>query len=435
MPHSSQQDSAREQLFRKLARRLAPFLMLLYFIAYLDRVNLSFAALTMNRDLGIGPRLFGLGSGIFFFGYLLLEVPSNLILQRVGARRWIARIMISWGIVAVCMALVRGPASYLSLRFLLGVAEAGFFPGIILYLTYWLPSAERTRLNALFILAIPLSSVIGSPLSSYLLELDGKLGLAGWQWLFILEGIPAILLGLVVLFALPDGPEKASFLTSGEREEIARSLERERKSQPPHHFGLQAALVSPVVLLLSFVYFGLMLGLYGLGFWIPKILANLGLSVRLTGWSTALPYAIGALMMWFWSRNSDRTGERLWHLILAMVVSAAGIALAGFSHEIVLATVGFAMGAGGVFAGMPVFWTMASRRLEGSAAAGGIALINSLGNLGGFVGSFAMGWLRQATQSYASGLFAIASSLLVCAAVAWLSQRATKPSNSLNPEP
>jgi MFS transporter, ACS family, tartrate transporter len=415
-------------LFRKLARRLSPFLMLLYLVAYLDRVNLSFAALTMNQDLGIGPRMFGLGSGIFFVGYLLLEVPSNLALERFGARRWIARIMISWGIVSSMMALTHGPISYLSLRFLLGVAEAGFFPGIILYLTYWLPAAERTRLNALFILAIPIASVVGAPLSTALLQLDGRLGLAGWQWLFLLEGLPAVVLGFVVLRLLPDGPADARFLTADEKQRLQDLLARERSSPPQQHAGLRQTalwqtLTSPGVLALSLVYFGLMIGLYGLGFWIPKILVQRGLSVRLAGWSTAIPYALGAVLMWLWSRHSDRTRERLWHIVIAAAAGAAGVALAGLADNGVLATLGFALGAGGVFAAMPAFWTYAARTLEGQAAAGGIAMINSLGNLGGFVGPFVMGWLRQSTGAYTSGLFAVAGFLLLAAVVAWLQGR------------
>jgi ACS family tartrate transporter-like MFS transporter len=406
-------------LFRKLARRLSPFLMLLYLVAYLDRVNLSFAALTMNPDLEIGPRMFGLGSGIFFVGYLLLEVPSNLALERFGARRWIARIMISWGIVSSMMALAHGPVSYLSLRFLLGVAEAGFFPGIILYLTYWLPAAERTRLNALFILAIPIASVVGAPLSTALLQLDHRLGLAGWQWLFLLEGLPAVVLGFAVLRLLPDGPADALFLTAEEKQRLQDLLARERSSAPQKHAGLKQTLTSPGVLALSAVYFGLMIGLYGLGFWIPKILAQRGLSVRLAGWSTAIPYALGAVLMWLWSRHSDRTRERLWHIVIAAASGAAGVALAGLADNVVLATLGFALGAGGVFAAMPAFWTYAARKLEGQAAGAGIAMINSLGNLGGFVGPFVMGWLRQSTGAYTSGLFAVAAFLLLGAVVAW----------------
>lgn len=404
-------------LFRKLARRLMPFLMLLYLAAYVDRVNLSYAALTMNQDLGISPRMFGLGSGIFFLGYLLLEVPSNLALRRFGARRWIARIMISWGVVSAAMALTRGPTSYLCLRLLLGVAEAGFFPGIILYLTYWLPAAQRTRLNALFLLAIPMSTVLGSPLSTGLLMLDQAWGLAGWQWLFLLEGIPAVVLGAVVLRVLPDGPEQARFLTIDEKARVRRMLEQE-PAAPAKHASLKQALLNRRVLALSVVYFGLMIGLYGLGFWIPRMLTRMGLSLRATGWTTVLPYAFGAALMWWWSRHADRTRERLWHLVIAGAVAAAGVAVAALAHHVVLAVVGFSLGAGGVFAAMPVFWTLAARGLEGRAAAGGIALINSLGNLGGFVGPFVMGWLRQSTGAYASGLFAVAGFLLLSAVVA-----------------
>ena len=405
-------------LFRKFARRLMPFLMLLYLVAYLDRVNLSYAALTMNQDLGISARMFGLGSGIFFVGYLLLEVPSNLALRRFGARRWIARIMISWGVVSAMMALTRGPASYLALRFLLGVTEAGFFPGIILYLTYWLPAAQRTRLNALFLLAIPVSSVIGSPLSTSVLELNRSLGLAGWQWLFLLEGLPAVVLGLMVLRLLPDGPEQARFLTGEEKQRVRRMLAQEQAASPPHN-SLRQALMNRGVLALSAVYFGLMIGLYGLGFWIPKMLTHLGLSLRMAGWTTVLPYAFGAALMWLWNRRANSVREQVWRLVIAGIVAAAGVGMAALAHHIVLAVAGFSLGAGGVFAAMPVFWTLASRGLEGEAAAGGIALINSLGNLGGFVGPFLMGWLRQSTGAYVSGLFAVAGFLLLAAMVAW----------------
>ena len=409
-------------LYRKISRRLVPFLVLLYLVAFLDRVNVSFAALTMNRDLHIGEGLFGLAAGMFFLGYFLFEVPSNLMLERVGARRWIMILMIAWGIVSVATAFVRGPNSYIALRFLLGLAEAGFYPGVILYLTYWLPPKVRSSVMALFVAAVPLSSVVGAPVSTQILLLDQALGLKGWQWVFVAEGAPAILLGLVAFFVLVDKPEHVNWLSAEEKQMLTADL---RQAQPVghghEHSFLQMFTAQPSVYGWSLAYFLLMVGLYALGFWIPKVLTSRGMSLQSLSWAAALPYVAAAVGMIAWSRNSDRLGERRFHLVLAYAMAAVGFVLAAYAPNPAVALVGFALGATGVLAAMPVFWSASTTLLAGPMVAAHIALINSIGNLGGFLGPVLMGWLRQTTHSYVIGLATIALFLAAGALMAaWL---------------
>lgn len=402
-----------EPVYKKIATRLVPFLMLLYFIAFLDRVNISFAALTMNQDIGISERNFGVAAGIFFLGYFLFEVPSNVILVRLGARRWIAIIMVLWGALSFATAFVHTPTQYLVLRFLLGVAESGFYPGIILYLTFWLPSTVRSSLMAMFITAIPISGMVGSPISARILLLDQMAGLRGWQWLFIIEGIPAILLGLMSYAVLADGPRNVSWLTSEEKQKIAQDIAEEVMPSHRARSTIQALRNRPTVFGFSFAYFALMVGLYGIGFWIPKLLQMRGVNLLNTGWLTAIPYLVGIVGMIVWSRRSDKYQERAKHLTIAYAIAATGLLTAIFAPTIAVAILGFSLGALGVFAAMPVFWSASTLCLAGPMVGVYIAVINSIGNLGGFVGPSVMGWLAQATHSFAAGLASIAICLFI----------------------
>jgi MFS transporter, ACS family, tartrate transporter len=386
-----------ESASRKIAWRLIPYLMLCYFVAYLDRVNLGFAALTFKGDLGFGDAVFGLGAGIFFAGYFIFEVPSNIVLEKVGARVWIARIMVTWGLVSAAMAFVQGETSFYIVRFLLGVAEAGFFPGIILYLTYWYTSAERAKMIGLFMVAIALSSIVGSPLSAFILaNMGGLQDLKGWQWLFIIEAMPAIVLGAVTYFYLTDRPADASWLTPEERQGVTQRLAAEKASREAvRKFSVGQALTNPRVLGLALVYFGIVTGLYGLGFWLPQIVKAFGLSTSMTGWVVAIPYVFSAIVMVLWSRHSDRTGERVWHVAVAAFLGGAGLIAGAYLGDPVLAMAALTLGSIGTFAALPTFWTLPTALLTGTAAAAGIALINSIGNLGGFAGPYLVGWIRE----------------------------------------
>src|SRR5579871_2518035 len=346
-----------EPLYRTIARHLVPFLMVLYLVAYLDRVNIGFAALTMNRDLHIDPRLYGLAAGMFFLGYFIFELPSNLMLLRTGARRWIMVIMVAWGLVSVATAFAQGPGSYIALRFLLGAAEAGFYPGVILYLTFWLPPAVRSGVMAMFIAANPLSSIVGAPISAHILLLDNFLGLKGWQWLFILEGAPAILLGAVVLFLLPDGPGHARWLTDEQKAQLQSDL---GVTVSVYHSSNQHSLfdaftAQPRVYGWSLAYFLLMLGNYVLNFWIPTVLASHGIGLRSLGWLTALPYVAGVIGMIVWSRRSDRRKERRFHLAVGYTAGALGFLIAGVAPNATIATIGFTIAALGILSALPIF--------------------------------------------------------------------------------
>ena len=393
----------------KVSWRLIPFMVLLYFVAFLDRVNVGFAALTMNKDLGLTATVFGNGAGIFFIGYFIFEVPSNVALEKFGARMWIARIMITWGIISGLMALTKGPISFYTLRFLLGIAEAGFFPGMILYLTYWFPSAYRAKIVGCFLLAIPISSIIGAPISTALLG-TSILGLKGWQSLFILEALPALVLGVVVLFFMTDKPEKAHWLTPAERDWLSRVLQAERKTRESvHHYTLGQALMNPRVVLFGLMYFGIVIGLYGFSFWLPQIIKGFGgLSNWQVGLITMIPSAFAAAAMYLWGRHSDKTGERVWHVFLPAIIGGTSLAISGFlTGTPALALVALTIGAMGIYAALPTFWTLPTAMLSGTAAAGGIALINSIGNLGGYFGPSFMGYLKDWTKSHTYGLIGL----------------------------
>ena len=410
---------ALQPLFRRISLRVAPLVMLLYFVAFLDRVNIGFASLTMNRDLGISDTVYGFAAGIFFIGYLLFAVPSNAMLAKIGAPRWIAFLMVAWGLVGCCMAFVHGPVLYVILRLLLGAAESGFLPAIVFYLTCWLPNSARAGILALLYLAIPLSSVIGSPISAAILGLNGAGGLAGWKWLFLLEALPAVLLGLAVPWLLDAGPSTAAWLSTSEKQDLALSMEREAEQTATLTAGeRQSALAHALTLAqLALTYFALMIGLYELGFWTPRLIASHGVGLGSLGWLNALPYAVGAVGMLPWCSLSDRRGERRWTLALSFTLAAVGFAVSGAAHALPLILLGLSLASFGVYVSMPVFWAAASHRLGPAAAALGIAVINSVGNVGGFLGPYATGWLLSHTHSYAAGLFATAAALVVGALV------------------
>jgi MFS transporter, ACS family, tartrate transporter len=400
----------------KVAFRIVPFIMLLYFIAYLDRVNIGFAALTMNKDLGFSPAVFGFGAGIFFWGYFLFEVPSNIILEKVGARLWIARVMITWGLVSGVMVFVWDSTSFNVLRFLLGAAEAGFFPGIILYLSYWFPAHRRAAVTSLFMAAAPISVVLGSPVSSALLELHGIGGLRGWQWVFILEAVPAVVLGIVVLFYMTDKPEKARWLADDERTWLVETMntERSKKAATAHH-SIWRGLADLRVLALSLVYFGTSAGLYTLGIWAPQIIKGFGLTNMQVGFFNAIPPTVAVIAMYLWSWHSDHQNERTWHVVLACLAAAVGLALAGVSSTALAVITALTLVNIGISAAKPPLWSMPTLFLSGPAAAAGIATINSIGNLGGFVGPAMIGWIKDLTGSFLGGLYFVAGLLVVSA--------------------
>ncbi len=399
----------------RVTRRLAGFGFICYVVAYLDRVNIGFAASALRHDLHLSGSAYGVGAGLFFVGYCLFEIPSNLILERVGARLWIARIMILWGLVSIATMFVRGGATFYAARVLLGVAEAGFFPGMVLYLTYWIPASDRARVGALFMTAAPVSFIIGAPVSDGLLRLDGTLGLHGWQWLFVAEGLPAVLLGVAALFVLTDRPEQAAWLAPDERAWLVRRMEEDRASRRAARGSMTAAFAAPKVWLLSTVYFLNTLVTYGVFLWFPTILRDAagGGGMRLTLLS-AIPFAAALIAMVLIGRHSDRTGERKGHVAACALTGAAGLVVAIlFPRNVPLLIAGFTLSQVGQRSVMSVFWAMPPILLAGTAAAAGIALINAVGNLGGFVGPTVMGALRQGTGAYTVGLIVLACALVV----------------------
>ena len=412
---------------RAISLRLIPFLVLAYFFSYLDRVNLGFAALTMNTELKFSPTIFAWGAGIFFIGYFIFEVPSNLALEKFGASRWIARIMVTWGIISALMALVSGVWSFYALRFLLGVAEAGFFPGIILYLTYWYPAKYRARFLAAFAIAVPVSTVIGAPISGLLLGLDGAMGLKGWQWLFVIEGVPSVVLGVVSWFYLTDRPAKADWLTAEQKGWLSSKLAGEiAAKQAAAHLTLGQALASPKVITLSLIYFGFVGALYGMQFWLPQIVKAFGFSNAQTGFVTAVPYLFGSVAMVFWARHSDATRERVAHVGLPLLLTAAALAVCGYMDNPYFTMVALVVAAIGTFCTFALFWTLPTAWLSGSAPAGAIALINSIGNLAGFGGPYLIGWVKEATGSTSTGLLVLAVLPLVGGLLVFLGGHETK---------
>jgi MFS transporter, ACS family, tartrate transporter len=410
---------------RAATLKLLPFLFVLFICNYLDRTNVAIAALQMNRDLHFSNSAYGFGSGVFFLGYAVFEVPSNLILARVGARRWIARIMVTWGIIAAAMMFVRTPGQFYALRILLGVAEAGFFPGMVYYLSDWFPAAQRARVLSRFLTAVPLAGALGNPISAWLLRLDGWHGLAGWQWLFLLEGIPSVLLGVVVLFVLADRPADARWLTAEQRAWLTARLERDaEESRAPHGMSAMRALVYPVVWIVSILYFLSLTTSYGYLFWAPTLIKDaLGSSNTMTGIVTgAIACVATAAMVWVGAR-SDRTGERYIHAAASLVVAAVGCLGAALLPGAWPRVVSLALVPIGVYAFLGPFWCIPSALLRGTAAAAGIALVNSLGNLGGFAGPYTLGMLRDATGSTTGALIVLAIVALGAAALCLLLRR------------
>jgi len=403
--------------FRKAAWRLVPFLTFAYLLNYMDRNNVGFAALTMNADTGLTATQFGFGAGLLFFSYSAFEIPSNIALYRYGARTWIARIMITWGIVSAATAFVTGPQSWYLLRFLLGVAEAGFFPGITFYLATWFPAEYRARMLAWFLVGIPASTVVGGPVSGLLLQMDGVGGLAGWKWLFIIEGIPAALLGIAAFWVLPDGPEDATFLTEDERRLVRARIASERREKEQRH--LLPALKDPRVLILALAQFGFTAGSYGVGIWLPQILKTAQLSNLEIGFITGGCYVVASIAMVVWAARVDRSGRKIGNLALACLVATLGLAAAILTPNIWLSLSWITLALIGITAARAVFWTIPTRFLTGLAAAGGFAFINSIGTLGGFVGPYAVGWLRDATGSFSAGLLAMAALLALSTAMSW----------------
>ena len=403
----------------KARRRLVPFLFVLYIVAYLDRINIGFAALQMNAALGLSASAYALGASIFFVGYTLFEVPSNIILARVGARIWIARIMISWGIVSTAMMFVRTAGAFYALRFLLGAAEAGFFPGIIYYLTQWFPSAVRARTVASFMTAVLIAGVVGGPISGALLRLDGAGGLAGWQWLFLIEGLPAILMGVVVLRMLDDSPAAARWLELAERSALTAALTHEQGTHVD--VAVWTLLRNRRVWLLAALYFTIPVTLYGVGFWLPQMLKSASASGTFTiGVLSAIPYAAAATVMVSVGRRSDRTGERRLHVFIPAVVCVFGLALAALGTSTTWTLVSLSVAMAGLASIMGPFWALATASLRGIGAAAAIGLINSIGNTGGFVGPYLLGAINDATHSFALGLVAIALMLIVGGALVFL---------------
>jgi len=421
-----------QRTMRKVAWRIVPFIMLLYFIAYVDRVNIGFAALQMNQALGFSAAVFGLGAGIFFWGYFLFEVPSNIILEKVGARLWIARVMITWGMCSAAMAFVWDATSFYVLRFLLGAAEAGFFPGIILYLSYWFPAHRRASVTSLFMAAAPISVVLGSPISSALLEMHGVGGLQGWQWLFILEAVPAVILGFVVLFYMTDRPEKAKWLAEEQREWLVETMEAERAKKAGHaSHSIWRGLADLRVLALSLVYFGTSAGLYTLSIWAPQIIKEFGLSTMQVGFVNAIPPTVAVVAMYLWAWHSDRKHERTWHVVIACLAAAAGLALAGIANSIVSVVAALTLVNIGISSAKPPLWSMPTMFLSGAAAATGIATINSIGNLGGFIGPAMIGWIKEWTGSFAGGLYFVCALLVLSAVLTLiLSRSLQRPATS-----
>jgi ACS family tartrate transporter-like MFS transporter len=413
---------------RKVYARLLPFSVLCMFVCYLDRVNVGFAALTMNKDLGFSAYLFGLGAGLFYGGYCLFEIPSNLVLERVGARFWLARIMITWGLCSGAMAFARGPISFSILRFLLGAAEAGFFPGILFYFHSWFPMRHRGRMISWFAVAAPIAVAVGGPISTALLGLDGTFGLRGWQWVFIAEAVPAVILGFLLLTYLRDRPTQASWLTPEEQQWLTADLMQERREvEAVRSYTLFQALTNIRVLALAVIYFGVVTASVGLVIFVPQIIKQLGASNLQTGFLTMIPYVVGTVSMIVWGYVSDRMQERRWNLFIGCLVGAVGLIAAGLLGgsfwslaAMCLATIGF-------YGSKGPFWPLPSSFLTGTAAAAGMALINSVGNLGGFFGPFIVGWIKTSTGSFDNGLYALSGFMVLAAIVTLVGVKVPRP--------
>jgi D-galactonate transporter len=414
--------------YNRAAWKLIPFLLILYIISFLDRVNVGFAKLQMSADIGLSDAVFGLGAGIFFIGYAACEIPSNLLLQRFGARIWISRILVVWGIISICFMFVTTPAQFLTLRFLLGIAEAGFYPGIVLYLTYWFPGKLRSQVCALFFVGIPIAGLIGAPLSGFIMkQMAGVSGFAGWQWLFLLEGAPAVIGGIVTFFYLSNGPKDAKWLTASERKVIVPALEADEAAHRAmgHGHRLIDALLSGKVWLLAITNFTLLGGIYGISFWMPQIVKDLGVhDVFLNGVVTSIPFAVACVAMIVVGRSSDRTRERKWHIILSAAVGALGlVGGASLTATPALALISLSLALGGALASITVLWVLPSALLTGAANAGGLALMATIGNLGGYVAPYIVGLAKEATGRTDFGLYLMAAAMVLGALLVQLLPR------------
>ena len=416
LSRAPQIEELRRRALSKVARRFLPVLTIAYVLNYLDRTSVGFAALTMNRDIGLNAYEFGWGAGLLFASYSLCEIPSNLILYRFGARRWIARIMISWGVIAAANAFVVGPSSFYVVRLLLGAAEAGFFPGVTFFLAAWFPAQYRARVLAWFLVAIPVSSLIGGPVSGLLLQLDGLWGLAGWQWMFIIEGLPASFVGLFILKMLSDRPEEAEWLAVDERAALATMLTEDRRDRERH--SLLSALADVRVLVLTVIQFGYTLGSYGVGIWLPQILKTHGLSNVAVGFASAVPYLFASVAMLLWAAYVDRTGRKILNLTLGFLLATIGLVVAVGWTDLVPALIGLTVALVGVTSARAIFWTVPTSFLTGRGAAGGLAFITTFGSLGGFCGPVLVGWVKDTTGSFIWGLLAMAAILAVTTALA-----------------
>jgi MFS transporter, ACS family, tartrate transporter len=401
-------------IFARCARRLMPFVALLYLVNYIDRVNVGFAALTMNRDLGLSPAMFGFGAGIFFLGYLIFQVPANLILERVGARRWVFFMLVVWGAISASNALMTGPRSYYALRLILGITEAGFFPGMLLYMTYWFPNSWRGRFVGIFMAAIPLANIVGAPLSTTILGMNGIAGLHGWQWMFILEGLPAILLAFASLKLLPDRPAKASWLNAQEKQRIECVLAAESHAEQREFWP---AIRDPRVIALGLALLGNQCGLYGVQLWLPQMVKGMGYSNFATGFVVSLCFIAGMIAMIFWARSSDARNERVWHVVIPLTISAFGLAFAAIAPTPFLMLLSLTLSLVGTLAYNGPFFSLPATFLAGTAAAGGIGFINTIGSLGRFIGPAVVGALKQQTGTYSSAMAALASAMMISAVI------------------
>ncbi|HWK44330.1 MAG TPA: MFS transporter [Stellaceae bacterium] len=422
---TAQAGSLEPRVVRKIAWRLLPLAILGYIVAYVDRSNISFAALTMNKDLGFTPYVYGLGAGIFFIGYLLFEIPSNLIMARTGARLWIARILFTWGIASALTAFITGPLSFYGVRFLIGVAEAGFLPGIVLYFTYWFPARYRARVFAGLYVAQPVANAVAALASGAILGMDGFLGLRGWQWVFLLEALPALLLALVVLRAMTDRPAAATWLADDEKAWLERTLAAEHRAagSAGDRSWIQACL-DPRTLALTVIWFGTVTANYGVVFFMPQILKGLQASNFMTGVLSAIPYVVGIVGLLLWGWSSDRLNERRWHLIVACILCSVGLVGAGWFGASYWAVVAMSVSMIGLFGTRAVFWAMPAAFLTGTSAAAAFAFINSVSQIGGYVGPFVVGWIKDGTGSFESALYFLAACSLLSAVVAVFARRA-----------
>ncbi|WP_279213271.1 MFS transporter [Delftia acidovorans] len=422
--HPAQADSPETaRAYAKVFWRLVPFLMLCYVIAYLDRVNVGFAKLQMSQDLGFSETVFGLGAGVFFIGYFLFEVPSNLLMHRLGARVWIARIMITWGILSAMFMYVETPTGFYILRFLLGLAEAGFYPGVILYLTYWYPAHRRAKIVALFMSAIPVAGIFGNPLSGWIMQaFHGDHGLHGWQWMFLIEAIPALVIGVVTIFYLDNGISSAKWLTSSEKQLLAREIELDQQHSGAQKHSLKAVFADRRVWWMCLIYFAFVAGQYGLTFWMPTLIKSTGVTGALNiGLLSAIPFLCAIVVMNLMGHSADKRRERRWHLIVPALMGAVGFAMtAFFADNTVLSLIFLSLAAAGVLTCAPLFWSLPTAFLSGTAAAAGIAIVNSVGNLAGFASPYMIGYLKDLTQSTQAGMFVLAGVLVVGAIAVWL---------------